>query len=85
MRHQAIILTNGDSLLNRRILTSFELAQEPLQSLHINYQINETSTDVKDSKFVDHLYIDWPVAKQQYASDAGTTLPRLTYPYNKPL
>ena len=27
----------------------------------------ETSTDIKDSKFVDHLYIDWPVAKQQYA------------------
>ena len=25
---------------------------------------------MKDSKFVDHLYIDWPVAKQQYASKA---------------
>ena len=39
-------------------------AQEPLQSLHINYQGNETSIDIKDSKFVDHLYIDWPVAKR---------------------
>ena len=70
MRHQAIIYTNGDSLLNRRIVSSCELAQEPLQSLHINYQCNETSIDIKDSKFVDHLYIDWPVAKRQYASKA---------------
>ena len=70
MRHQAIIKTNGDSLLNRRVVSSCELAQEPLQSLYIYYQCNETSTDVKDSKFVDHLYIDWPVAKRQYASKA---------------
>ena len=57
-------------MLNRRIVSSFELAQEPLQSLHINYQCNETSIDIKDSKFVDHLYIDWHIAKLQYASKA---------------
>ena len=57
-------------MLNRRIVSSFELAQEPLKSLHINYQCNETSAVVKDSKFVDHLYIDLPVAKRQYASKA---------------
>ena len=36
----------------------------------ISLLFNETSTDTKDSKFVDHLYIDWPVAKQKYASKA---------------
>ena len=55
MQHQAIILTYGGSLLNRRIISSCELAQEPLQSLHINYQCNEISIDIKDLKFVDHL------------------------------
>ena len=59
--------------LNSRIVSSCELAQGPLQSLHINYQCNETSIDIKDSKFVDHLYIDWPVAKRQYASKATET------------
>ena len=34
------------------------------RSLYTFYQSNETSTDIKDSKFVDHLYIDWPLAKQ---------------------
>ena len=38
---------------------------------------NGTSTDIKDSKFVDHLYIDGPVAKQQYASKADVV--RLSY------
>ena len=33
-------------------------------------QSNETSTAIKDSEFVDNLYIDWPVTKQQYASNA---------------
>ena len=28
------------------------------------------STDIKASKFVDDLYIDWPVAEQLYASKA---------------
>ena len=32
--------------------------------------LNETLTDIKDSKFVDRLCIDWPVAKQQYATKA---------------
>ena len=89
MQHQAIISTNGGSLLNRRIVSSCELAQEPLQSLHINYQCNEISIDIKDSKFVDHLYIDWPVAKRQYASKADVVgLPYrdehtpITNPYN---
>ena len=40
------------------------------QSLHISHQSNETSTDIKYSKFVDHLYIDEAVAKQQYPSKA---------------
>ena len=70
MRHQTINETNGDSLLNRRIVSSCEFAQEPRKSLHINYQCNERSIDIKDSKFVDHLYIGWPVAKRQYASKA---------------
>ena len=55
----------------RRVISSFGLSQGPLQCLHIHYQSNETSTDIKDSKFVDHLYIDWPLAKQQYASKAN--------------
>ena len=71
MPRQTIIQTSGDSLLDRRARSSFELSQGPLQCLHINYQSNETSTDIKDSKLVDHLYIDWPVAKQQYASKAN--------------
>ena len=70
MRLQAIILTNGDSLLNKRVASSSELAQGPLQISYIDYQSNETSTDIKDSDIVDNLYIDWPVAKQQYASKA---------------
>ena len=57
-------------MLNRRIVSSCELAQEPLQSLHINYQCNEISIDIKGLKFVDHFYIDWHVAKRQYASKA---------------
>ena len=48
--------------------SSSELAREPLQSSHINDQSNETSSDIKDMDFADYLYIDWPVAKQQYAS-----------------
>ena len=34
-----------------------------------------SSSDIKESKWVDHLYVDWPVAKQQYASNAGITGP----------
>ena len=41
-----------------------------------------SSSDIKESKWVDHLYVDWPVAKQQYASNAGiigpASLARLT-------
>ena len=33
-------------------------------------QSYETPTAIKDLKFVGHLYIDWPVTKQQYASNA---------------
>ena len=76
MLRQAIIETNGDSLLNRLIVFSSELSQEPLQVSHRNHPY-ETSTDIKDSKFVDHLYIDWHVAKQPYASNAEV----LTLPY----
>ena len=47
-----------DSLLDRRVISSSELSQGPLQCLHIHYQSNETSTDIKDPKFVEHLYID---------------------------
>ena len=72
LRRQAIIQTNGNSLLNRRFVSSSELAQEPLQSSRRKYQSNETSTDIiKDSKFEDHLYIDWHAVKQQYASKAN--------------
>ena len=34
-----------------------------------------SSSDIKESKWVDHLYVDWPVAKQQYTSNAGITGP----------
>ena len=42
----------------------------PLVSSHIDYQSYETSNDIKDSKIVARFCIDWPVAKQQYASKA---------------
>ena len=40
MRRQAIIKTNGDSLLNRHIVSSSQLAYEPLGSSHRNCQSN---------------------------------------------
>ena len=55
MLRQAIIQTNWDSLLNNPGASSNFVQKSP--------ESNETSIDIKDSKFVDHLYIDWPVAK----------------------
>ena len=78
-----------DSLSNRCIVSSSELTQGPLSCSHRNRESNDTSTDIKDSKFVDYLYIEWPVAKQQYASRADVMdLPSqdyhtpITNPYN---
>ena len=41
------------------VIMSSKLAQKLSQS-------NEITTDINDSNFVNHLYVDWPVAKQQY-------------------
>ena len=64
--------------------SSSELAQGHLLSLpRVPFQAHTgSSSDIKESKCVDHLYVHLPVAKQQYASNAGivgpASHPRLT-------
>ena len=48
------------------VISSGLVRDHPLGAPHLW----KSSIDIKDSKFVDHLYIDWPVAKRQYASKA---------------
>ena len=45
--------------LNKHIVSSSELAQEPFQSSHRNYKSDETSTDIKDFKYVSEWVSEW--------------------------
>ena len=58
-------------LLRPRTGYSSELAQK--LSL-----CSETSSDIKDSKFANGLFVDWLVAKLQYVSNAGIVGPAST-------